>query len=80
MRALVTGANGFLGAWLTRRLLAGGHAVRVLLRPRGAADSLSGLAVEQVRGDVTEPATLPAAVRGCDLVFHLAGIRRAPRR
>ena len=80
MRALVTGANGFLGAWLTRRLLEGGHAVRVLLRPRGAADSLSGLAVEQVRGDVTEPATLPAAVRGCDLVFHLAGIRRAPGR
>ena len=80
MRALVTGANGFLGAWLTRRLLAGGHVVRALLRPRGSADSLSGLAVEQVRGDVTEPATLPAAVRGCDLVFHLAGIRRAPRR
>ena len=80
MRALVTGANGFLGAWLTRRLLEGGHAVRVLLRPGSVPGGLSGLAVEQVRGDVTEPATLPAAVRGCDLVFHLAGIRRAPRR
>ena len=80
MRALVTGANGFLGAWLTRRLLESGHAVRVLLRPRAAADSLSGLAIEEVRGDVTDPATLPDAVRGCDVVLHLAGIRRAPRR
>ena len=36
--------------------------------------------MEVARGDVTDPASLPAAVRGCDLVFHLAGIRRAPRR
>ena len=80
MRALVTGANGFLGAWLTRSLLASGHAVRVLLRPGSQVGSLAGLSVEEVRGDVTEPGTLPAAVRGCDVVFHLAGIRRAPRR
>jgi len=80
MRALVTGANGFLGSWLTRRLLDGGHVVRALLRPGSLPGALSGLAIEEARGDVTEPATLPAAVRGCDLVFHLAGIRRAPRR
>jgi nucleoside-diphosphate-sugar epimerase len=80
MRALVTGANGFLGAWLTRRLLESGHSVRALLRPGSDAGALSRLAVEEARGDVTDPATLPAAVRGCDLVFHLAGIRRAPRR
>jgi nucleoside-diphosphate-sugar epimerase len=80
MRALVTGANGFLGAWLTRRLLESGHSVCALLRPGSDAGALSRLAVEEARGDVTDPATLPAAVRGCDLVFHLAGIRRAPRR
>jgi nucleoside-diphosphate-sugar epimerase len=80
MRALVTGANGFLGSWLTRRLLEGGHTVRALLRPGSLPGGLSGLAIEEARGDVTEPATLPAAVRGCDLVFHLAGIRRATRR
>ncbi len=80
MRALVTGANGFLGTWLTRRLLAGGHAVRALVRPGSPPDALSGLDVERVRGDVTDPGSLPSAVRGCDLVFHLAGVRRAPRR
>jgi dihydroflavonol-4-reductase len=80
MRALVTGANGFLGRWLTRRLLGSGHTVRVLLRADGPFTGFPGSAVEEVRGDVTEPNTLPSAVRDCDVVFHLAGIRRAPRR
>lgn len=80
MRALVTGANGFLGSWLVRTLLASGHAVRALVRPGSDAGALSGLPVEEVRGDVTAPEGLPAAVRGCDVVLHLAGIRRAPRR
>jgi dihydroflavonol-4-reductase len=80
MRALVTGANGFLGTWLVRRLRAGGHGVRALVRPGGDPGALAGLGAEVVRGDVTDPGSLPAAVTGCDLVFHLAGIRRAPRR
>lgn len=80
MRALVTGANGFLGSWLVRRLLGSGHEVRALVRPGSDAGALAGLPVEEVRGDVTAPEGLPAAVRGCDVVLHLAGIRRAPRR
>jgi nucleoside-diphosphate-sugar epimerase len=80
VRALVTGAAGFLGACLSRRLVAEGHAVRALVRPGGAPDALAGLDVEVVRGDVTDPGSLPAAVRGVDVVFHLAGVRRAPRR
>ena len=80
MRALVTGANGFLGTWLSRRLLSSGHAVRALVRPGSQLGALSGLGVEEACGDVTAPESLPAAVRGCDVVFHLAGIRRAPRR
>jgi len=73
VRALVTGAGGFLGRVLVRRLAARGDAVRVLLR--GEADLPPGL--EVVRGDVTDPLLLPRAVAGCDLVFHLAGVRRA---
>jgi nucleoside-diphosphate-sugar epimerase len=80
MRALVTGANGFLGTWLCRALRQGGHEVRALVRPAGDPGALPGLGVELAGGDVTDPGSLPAAVRGCDVVFHLAGIRRAPRR
>jgi nucleoside-diphosphate-sugar epimerase len=73
VRALVTGAGGFLGRILVRRLVERGDEVRVLLR--GEADLPAG--VEVVRGDVTDAALLARAVPGCDLVFHLAGVRRA---
>jgi nucleoside-diphosphate-sugar epimerase len=80
MRALVTGAGGFLGRALVRRLAAEGHEVRALVRPGADAEGLGGSGVELVRGDVTHPASLPAAVAGRDVVFHLAGVRRAPAR
>jgi nucleoside-diphosphate-sugar epimerase len=79
MRVLVTGAAGFLGRALVRRLAEGGHAVRALLRERTDASPL-GAAAEVVRGDATEAAALARAVRGCDVVYHLAGVRRATDR
>jgi nucleoside-diphosphate-sugar epimerase len=78
MRALVTGANGFLGTWLTRRLVERGDEVRVLLRSSADEWGLSKLAVQRFQGDVTEPASVVPAAKGVDVVFHLAGIRRAP--
>ncbi len=78
MRALVTGAGGFLGAALVRALAARGDSVRALVRgPPEALKGLGGRAVEVVRGDATDPAAVRAAVRGCDVVFHLAGVRRS---
>ncbi|WP_242343872.1 NAD-dependent epimerase/dehydratase family protein [Anaeromyxobacter terrae] len=76
MRALVTGAGGFLGSALVRRLSARGERVRALVRsPAPALEGLPG--VDVVSGDATSAASLRAAVRGCDVVFHLAGVRRA---
>ncbi len=80
MKALITGANGFLGSHLAQALAARGDEVRCLLRPGADARALDGLAVTQVPGDVTEASTLLPAVEGVDVVFHLAGIRRASTR
>ncbi len=80
MRALITGAGGFLGTWLAKALAARGDAVTCLLRPGGDASGLSGVAYTRVDGDVTVPSTLAAAVAGQDVVFHLAGVRRGATR
>jgi nucleoside-diphosphate-sugar epimerase len=73
--ALVTGAAGFLGTALVRALAARGDAVRALVRAPAPALSLPG--VEVIQGDATDPASVRRAVRGCDAVFHLAGLRRS---
>jgi len=79
VHALITGAGGFLGSALVRALAAAGHRVRGMVRGRlPAAPPVPG--VEWVQGDVNDAASTSRAVSGVDVVFHLAGIRRAPVR
>jgi nucleoside-diphosphate-sugar epimerase len=80
MRALVTGGNGFLGTWLVRALVARGDDVACLLRPTADVSGLAGVRYTPVAGDITDEASLRRAVEGRDVVFHLAGIRRAATR
>ncbi len=72
MRALVTGASGFVGAALARTLLAAGWQVRVLVRAGSDRRNLRTLAVHSAVGDLTDAASLERAVEGCDAVFHAA--------
>ena len=69
MKALVTGGGGFLGAAIVRALLARGTAVRSFSRQSYAA---LGADVEQVQGDIADAAAATVAVRGCDVVYHVA--------
>ncbi len=72
MTTLVTGANGFVGAAVVRALLAEGERVRAFVRSGSDRRNLDGLDVETAVGDIREPATLAAAVKGCKAVFHVA--------
>jgi nucleoside-diphosphate-sugar epimerase len=79
MRVLVTGGLGFIGAWTTRVLLEGGHAVRAfdLGSDRALFDELVGARAGEVElraGDITDPAAVADAVAGCDAVVHLAAV------
>jgi uncharacterized protein YbjT (DUF2867 family) len=65
---LVAGGTGTLGTLLVRRLSDRGVAVRVLTRDPARAKHLGGRAVEVVRGDVRDAASLPPALEGIDLV------------
>ena len=68
--ALVTGASGFVGSHIVRLLTARGRKVRVLLRKTSRQVALQNLPIEIVYGDVLDPASLQAALQGCDTVFH----------
>lgn len=71
--ALVTGATGFLGARLVRRLRSRGTRVRVLVRSAEKAGSLAGQGAEVVVGDITDIDRLRRAADGAAVIYHLAG-------
>ena len=66
----VTGAAGLIGGNLVRALLAQGRSVRVLVHHDRRA--LEGLDVERASADLTDPASLQKAMRGAEVVYHLA--------
>ena len=72
MRALVTGATGFIGSNVTLALLRHGYAVRALVREGSDRRNLTGLDVELAVGDLRERASLERALTGCDYLFHVA--------
>ncbi|MXV62533.1 NAD-dependent epimerase/dehydratase family protein [Natronorubrum sp. JWXQ-INN-674] len=72
--AAVTGATGFLGTHLCKRLLEDGWAVRGLSRPTSDRGDLEGEAIDWYVGDLFDDETLRSLVDGADVVFHLAGI------
>jgi dihydroflavonol-4-reductase len=71
-RVLVTGASGFVGAAVVRRLLAPGRNVRVMIREGSDRSNVRDLDVEVVTGDLTDHGSLRRAARGCHGVFHFA--------
>ncbi len=74
MIALVTGSTGFVGANLCAALVKRGWGVRALHRASSRLDALQDVAVEHAIGDVMGPETLVSAIRGCDVVFHVAAV------
>ncbi|MBW8041932.1 MAG: NAD-dependent epimerase/dehydratase family protein [Planctomycetes bacterium] len=72
MKVLVTGATGFLGSHLCRRLVNDGYDVSVLPRASSHKDAIEGLNLTEIIGDVTDRDSLDQAVKGQDIVVHAA--------
>ena len=70
---LVLGATGFIGGHIAREAAARGWQVRALRRTPTAVGAIGDVTVEWISGDLNDQASLLAAMRGCDVVFHSAG-------
>lgn len=79
LRALVTGATGFVGSHLAEALVAAGYEVSCLVRPTSDLKWLRGLEIKLLPGSVTDEPSLAAAVREQDCIFHVAGLTKARR-
>ena len=77
MRALVTGAGGFIGSALCRALAARGHEVHALTRDPARAAAHRRRAYASFRGSVGDPPDRQAAA-GCAVLFHAAGLPPGP--
>jgi len=74
--AVVTGATGFLGAVLCRKLVEDGRRVRAIYRNPQKLAAINELDVEAVQADVTDPKAVRAAFEGVDIVYHVAALFR----
>lgn len=72
MKCFVTGASGFVGSNLVHELVARGHQVKALLRPKADERALAGASYERVTGDILDRKLLEREIEGCQWVFHVA--------
>ncbi|MEW6067748.1 MAG: NAD(P)-dependent oxidoreductase [Nitrospirota bacterium] len=77
MKALVTGATGFIGSHLCEDLVKKGFEVSCLTRKTSNLKWLENLDIKPVTGDCTEIESLRAVVKDFDYIFHLAGITKS---
>jgi len=75
-RAFVTGGSGLVGGALLSALRARGTETRALARSDAAAASVTARGAQAVRGDLFDEDVLARAMRGCDVVFHVAGVNQ----
>ncbi len=72
MKTLVTGASGFIGSTIVRKLLKTGMDVRVTVRRDTDTKNIDGLDVERVHGDIRDRDAIRKALKGCDSLYHVA--------
>jgi nucleoside-diphosphate-sugar epimerase len=76
MKVLVTGATGFTGSVLARKLFKAGHEVKVFVRDKSKMNFEHASEMEIVEGDITNKEKITEAVAGVERIFHIAALFR----
>src|SRR3954453_3702677 len=74
MTVCVTGATGFVGAHVVRLLVRRGEAVRAIYRNESRLSRLGSVDAQPVKADVLDRAAMRRAMRGCEVLYHSAGV------
>ena len=80
MKILLTGANGFIGSFLTEKLVNKKYDVNCLVRSSSNIRWIANLNIQFLYGDLNDKKTLRNAIRGVDIIYHLAGVTKAGRK
>jgi predicted dehydrogenase/nucleoside-diphosphate-sugar epimerase len=75
-KVLITGATGYLGVAVARKLIDEGYRIRALVRPLSHTDLLEEIGVELAYGDIRDSESVAQACSGMDIVIHLAAALR----
>lgn len=74
MKVLVTGATGFVGSWLVKKLISMDHEVHILRRKESDVTGIADLPLVHHLGDVTDTESLNDSCKQVEVIFHLAGV------
>jgi farnesol dehydrogenase len=80
MKTFITGASGFIGNNLVRKLTEEGHDISVLIRDPGKAVEFTKQGIKVIQGDIFDNEKLKRGLEGCDWVFHLAAYAKPTSR
>ena len=76
MKIFITGATGYIGNNLAKRLAAEGHIVHALNRSAHKSDLLDHKNIQLFKGDITDFESVKNGMQGCEQVYHLAAYAR----
>ena len=76
MKIFVTGATGYIGAYLVKKLAEQGHTVHALVRSPEKAKNISDPKIIFFKGDILDKDSIEKAMEGCEQVYHLAAFAK----
>jgi nucleoside-diphosphate-sugar epimerase len=77
MKIFITGATGFVGSFLTERLIAAGHELTCLVRKQSNLRWIADLKIECFYGSLTDKNSLIRGLDGAEMIYHVAGVTKA---